>query len=61
MPADGGSRVIVTMVRDFRGLKGRLVGTVMIRTGLAKRTTAEHLRHFLAQVEAQGLDREMQE
>jgi hypothetical protein len=61
MPADGGSRVEVTMARHFKGLKGRLVGAVMIRTGLAKPTMAEHLRHFLAQVEARGLDREMQE
>jgi len=61
MPANGGSRVVVTMVRDFKGLKGRLVGAVMIRTGLAKRTMAGHLRHFLAQLEGQGPDREMQE
>jgi hypothetical protein len=61
MPADGGSRVEVTMVRHFKGLKGRLVGAVMIGTGLAKRTMAGHLRHFLAQVEAQWLDREMQQ
>ncbi|MGH8984707.1 MAG: SRPBCC family protein [Acidimicrobiia bacterium] len=50
-PADGGSRVAVTMVREFKGLKGRLVGTIMIRTGLAKRTSARHLRHFLAQLD----------
>jgi hypothetical protein len=59
IPADGGSRVEVTMVRHFKGLKGRLVGAVMIPTGLAKRTTAKHLRHFLAQVEARALDREL--
>jgi hypothetical protein len=53
--------VDVTMVRDFQGLKGRLVGAVMTRTGLARRTTARHLRHFLAQVEARGLNLEMQE
>ena len=53
-PADGGSQVAVTMVREFEGLKGRLVGAIMIRTGLAKRTLAAHLRHFLAQLEAQG-------
>jgi hypothetical protein len=61
VPADGGSRVEVAMVRHFKGLKGRLVGAVMIGTGLAKRTMAGHLRHFLAQVEAQGRDRELQE
>ncbi|MGH3682475.1 MAG: hypothetical protein ACRDT2_19765, partial [Natronosporangium sp.] len=53
-PADRGSRVAVTMVREFKGLKGRLVGAIMIRTGLAKRTTAAHLRHFLAQLEGQS-------
>lgn len=53
-PADGGSRVAVTMVREFKGLKGRLVGPILIHTGLAKRTLADHLRHFLAQVEGQG-------
>jgi hypothetical protein len=53
-PADEGSRVTVTMVREFKGLKGRLIGPIMIRTGLAKRTTAGHLRHFLARLEEQG-------
>jgi hypothetical protein len=60
-PAEGGSRVKVTMVRHFKGPKGRLVGAVMIGTGAAKRTTAKHLRHFLAEVEARARDREMQE
>lgn len=53
-PADGGTRVAVTMVREFKGLKGRLVGPIIIHTGLAKRTLAGHLRHFLAQVEGEG-------
>jgi hypothetical protein len=52
--ADGGSRVAVRMVRSFKGLKGRLVGPVLIRTGLARRTLAVHLRHFLAQLEGPG-------
>jgi hypothetical protein len=52
--ADGGTRVAVTMVRNFKGLKGRLVGPIMIRTGLAKRTLTAHLRHFLARLEAPG-------
>jgi hypothetical protein len=55
-PADGETRVAVTMVSQFRGLKGRLVGPIMIRTGLAKRTLAAHLRHFLAQLEGQASD-----
>jgi hypothetical protein len=53
-PADGGTRVAVTMVRNFKGLKGRLVGPIMVHTGLAKRTLADHLRHFLAQLEGQA-------
>lgn len=53
-PAEGGTRVAVTMVREFKGLRGRLVGPIMIHTGLAKRTLADHLRHFLAQLERQG-------
>jgi hypothetical protein len=48
--ADGGSRVAVTMVGNFKGLKGRLVGPLLIRTGLARRTATAHLRH-LAQLE----------
>jgi hypothetical protein len=53
-PADGQTRVAVTMVREFRGLKGRVVGAIMIRTGLARRTLASHLRHFLEQLESEG-------
>ena len=53
-PTDGGTRVAVTMVREFKGLKGRLVGPILIRTGLARRTLAAHLRHFLAQLEGRG-------
>jgi hypothetical protein len=59
MPADGATRVEVTMVRHFKGLKGRLVGAVMIGTGLAKQATAKHLRHFLDHVET--FDGELQE
>jgi hypothetical protein len=51
--ADERTRVVVTMVRHFKGFKGRLVGAIMIGTGLAARTTASHLRHFLAELEAQ--------
>jgi hypothetical protein len=54
IPADGGSRVVVTMVRGFKGLRGRLVGTIVIHTGLAKRTLTDHLRHFLRQLEGQA-------
>jgi hypothetical protein len=54
VPANGGSRVAVTMVREFKGLKGRLVGPLFVHTGLAKRTLTDHLRHFLTQVEGQA-------
>ena len=32
-PDEGETRVEITMVREFRGLKGKLVGTIMIDTG----------------------------
>jgi hypothetical protein len=52
-PADGGSRVEVIGVRKLRGFKGRLLAPVF-PLGLAKRTVADHLRHFLSKVEEQG-------
>jgi hypothetical protein len=51
-PADGGSRVEVIAVRHLRGFKGRLLAPVF-PLGLAKRTVADHLRHFLSKVEEQ--------
>ncbi len=51
-PADGGSRVEVIGVRHLRGLKGRLLAPAF-PLGLAKRTVADHLRHFLSKVEEQ--------
>ena len=51
-PADGGSRVEVLGVRHLRGFKGRLLAPAF-PLGLAKRTVAEHLRHFLLTVEQQ--------
>ena len=50
--ADGGSRVEVIGVRHLRGFKGRLLAPAF-PLGLARRTVAEHLRHFLAKVEEQ--------
>jgi len=50
--ADGGSRVEVIGVRHPRGFKGRLLAPAF-PLGLARRTVAEHLRHFLAKVEEQ--------
>ena len=50
--ANGGSRVEVIGVRHLRGFKGRLL-TPVFRLGLAKRTVAEHLRHFLCKLEEQ--------
>jgi hypothetical protein len=51
-PIDGGSRVEVIGVRHLRGFKGRLL-TPAFPLGLAKRTVADHLRHFLSVVEQQ--------
>jgi len=50
--ADGGSRVEVIGVRHLRGFKGRLLAPAF-PLGLARRTVADHLRHFLAKVEEQ--------
>lgn len=50
MPADGGSRVEVIAVRHLKGFKGRLL-TPVFPLGLAKRTVANHLRHFLSTLE----------
>ena len=56
-PRDGGgSRVEVMAVRRLRGLRGRLLAPVF-PLGVARRTVAEHLRHFLSQVEAGALER----
>jgi len=49
---NGGSRVEVMGVRHLRGVKGRLLAPAF-PLGLAKRTVAEHLRHFLSEVEEQ--------
>ena len=49
-PRNGGSRVELTAVRHLRGFKGRLLAPTF-PLGLAKQSVAEHLRHFLAQVE----------
>ena len=49
-PADDGSRVEVIGVRHLRGVKGRLLAPAFT-LGLAKRTVAAHLRHFLSKVE----------
>ena len=51
-PAHGGSRVEVLAVRHLRGFKGRLLAPVF-PLGLAKRTVAAHLRHFLSKLEEQ--------
>ena len=49
-PAHGGSRVEVVAVRRLRGFKGALLVPVF-PLGLAKRTVADHLRHFLSRLE----------
>jgi hypothetical protein len=47
---DGGSRVEVIGVRRLRGVRGRLLAPAF-PLGLARRTVADHLRHFLSKVE----------
>jgi len=51
-PANGGSRVELIGVRHLRGVKGWLLAPVF-PLGLAKRTVADHLRHFLSRVQEQ--------
>lgn len=48
-PTNGGSRVEIIGVRHLRG-KGRLLAP-LFPLGLAKRSVADHLRHFLSKVE----------
>lgn len=55
-PAGGGSRVEIHAVRNLRGFKGRMLWPVF-PLGLAKKTVAEHLRHFLSAVEERERDR----
>ena len=50
--ADGGSRVEIIGVRHLRGLRGRMLAPVF-PLGLARRTVADHLRHFLSKIEEQ--------
>lgn len=49
-PTDSGSRVEVIGVRQLRGFKGNLLAPAF-PLGLAKRTVAAHLRHFLSKLE----------
>ncbi len=49
-PSSTGSRVEVIAVRHLRGFKGRLL-TPVFPLGLAKQTVAQHLRHFLSELE----------
>jgi hypothetical protein len=51
-PVNGGSRVEVIGVRHLRGAKGSLLAP-FFPLGLAKRTVADHLRHFLSYLENQ--------
>jgi hypothetical protein len=51
-PTNGGSRVELIGVRHLRGFKGWLLVPVF-PLGLAKRTVADHLRHFLSKIEEQ--------
>jgi hypothetical protein len=48
----GGARVEVTAVRNLGGFKGRLI-TPVFPLGWAKQSVAQHVRHFLAVIEAE--------
>ena len=56
-PRNGGSRVEILAVRNLRGLKGWSLYP-FFPLGLARQSVAEHLRHFLAQVEARETRRQ---
>jgi hypothetical protein len=48
---DGGSRVEIVAVRRLKGVRGRSLAP-FFPLGLARKTVAEHLRHFLSKVES---------
>lgn len=52
--ANGGSRVEVIGARHLRGVRGWMLAP-FFPLGLAKKTVADHLRHFLSYLEEQGL------
>jgi hypothetical protein len=52
-PANGGSRVEVIGERHLRGVKGWMLAP-FFPLRLAKKTVADHLRHFLSYLEEQG-------
>jgi hypothetical protein len=54
-PAADGTRVEVSAVRHLKGFRGRLLAP-FFPLGLAKRTVADHLRHFLSKLEEQESD-----
>ncbi len=51
-PLNGGSRVEIDASRHLRGIKGSMLWP-FFPLGLARRTVADHLRHFLSTLEAQ--------
>ena len=54
-PENGGSRVEVIGFRHLRGIKGRLLAP-FFPLGLARKTVADHLRHFLSVLEEESPD-----
>ena len=54
-PENGGSKVEVIGVRHLRGVRGRLLAP-FFPLGLAKKTVADHLRHFLSVLETESPD-----
>jgi hypothetical protein len=49
-PDNGGSRVEIVAVRNLRGVRGRMLAP-FFPLGPAKKSVADHLRHFLSQLE----------
>lgn len=56
MPKNGDSRVEIDAVRHLRGIKGNLLWP-FFPLGLARRSVADHLRHFLSTLEAEQAPR----
>jgi Polyketide cyclase / dehydrase and lipid transport len=55
-PIKGGSRVEIDAVRHLQGIKGNVLWP-FFPLGLAKRSVADHLRHFLSTLESEQTSR----
>lgn len=52
-PKGDRTRVEIIGVRNVKGAKGAIIGAI-IRLGIGRRVVADHLRHFLAELERSG-------